>query len=273
MQYGIDLAVLGEYADPRAAVEFAVAAEAAGWDGFFVWDHLGYVWGAPAGDPWIILAAAAQATERLRLGTAVTPLPRRRPHVLAGSVAGLDRLSQGRAIFGVGLGGVPQEFSAFGEESDARIRAEQLDEGLEVIAGLWSGQAVRHHGRHYTVDNVTLAPLPVQRPRVPIWVGGHRPAALRRAARWDGWLEAADDEQSAMVARPEDVARNLAYLRQQRTSDVPFDVALTGVSPAGDSALVREYEAVGVNWWLESLHGLRGSRAELMARVRAGPPA
>ncbi|HEX9107745.1 MAG TPA: TIGR03619 family F420-dependent LLM class oxidoreductase [Longimicrobiales bacterium] len=272
MRYGIDLATLGEYADPRAAVQFAVAAEAAGWDAFFVWDHLAFAWGVPSGDPWVILAAAAQVTTRLSLGTAVTPLPRHRPPTLARTVASLDVLSQGRVIFGAGLGGVPQEFSAFGEDAGLRLRAAQLDEGLDVLAGLWSGAAFTYRGQHYAVEGVTLAPLPVQRPRVPIWIGGHARPALRRAARWDGWLEAADDEQSEMVARPEDVAANLAYIQQHRTAAAPFAVALTGVSPAGDSARVREYEAAGVNWWLESLHGLRGSRADLLARVMAGPP-
>ncbi len=280
MQFAIDLATLGEYADPRVAVQFAVAAEAAGWDAFFVWDHLAFAWGVPSGDPWVILAAAAQATTRLRLGTAVTPLARWRPHVLAHLLADLDVLSQGRVIFGAGLGGVPQEFSAFGEEAEPRHRAERLDEGLEVLAGLWSGEAFTHHGKHFTVEGVTLAPLPVQRPRVPVWIGGDKPPALRRAARWDGWLGAADDEKSEMVTRPEHVAAKLAYIRQHRAASDPpgpqpdgeFAVAVTGVSPAGRPGLVRDYQAAGVNWWLESIHGLRGSRDDLMARVKAGPP-
>jgi probable F420-dependent oxidoreductase len=273
MHFGIDLAVLGEYADPRVAVALALEAEAAGWEAFFVWDHLAFVWGVPAAEPWVTLAAIAQATTRLRLGTAVTPLARRRPQVLANTVATLDVLSQGRVILGVGLGGRPAEFSAFGEDAEPRARAEQLDESLAVLTGLWSGAPLTHHGQHYTVEGVTLAPLPVQRPRVPIWVGGHTLPALRRAARWDGWLEAADDEASARLAQPEHIAAKLAYIRQQRAAADPFDVVVTGFSQPGDEARLREYAGAGVTWWLESLHSRRADRAALLARVRAGPPA
>jgi len=135
MRYGIEVVTLGACAAPRSVVALAQAAEAAGWDGLFVWDHLGFVWGAPSADPWVTLAAAAQATRRLRRGTAVTPLPRRRPQVLASTVATLDLLSGGRVIFGAGLGGVPREFTAFGESADARQRAQRLDEGWSC----WSG--------------------------------------------------------------------------------------------------------------------------------------
>ena len=273
LRFGIDLAALGEYADPRLAVQLAVAAEAAGWEAFFVWDHLAFVWGVPAGEPWVILAAAAQATTRLRLGTAVTPLARRRPQVLANTVATLDVLSQGRVVLGVGLGGKPDEFSAFGEDGEPRVRAEQLDESLAVLTGLWSGAPLTHHGKHYTVNGVVLAPLPVQRPRVPIWVGGHSPPALQRAARWDGWLAAADDEASAKLVQPEWIARQLAVIRQHQAPGAPFDVVVTGLSQPDDTALLREYAQAGVTWWLESLHGRRADRATLLARVRAGPPA
>ena len=181
MHYGIDVATLGDYANPRSVVPLAQAAEAAGWDGIFVWDHLAFAWGVPSGDPWVILAAVAQATSHLKIGTAITPLPRRRPHVLANTIATLDLLSAGRVILGAGLGGVPREFTAFGEEDNPRERAQRLDEGLDLLNRLWAGEPVTHTGAHYTVENVTLAPLPVQRPRVPIWIGGESRPALRRA--------------------------------------------------------------------------------------------
>jgi alkanesulfonate monooxygenase SsuD/methylene tetrahydromethanopterin reductase-like flavin-dependent oxidoreductase (luciferase family) len=133
-------------------VEVAQAAEAAGWEALVIWDHLGYVWGVPSADPWVVLAAAAQATARLLLGTAVTPLPRRRPAVVAGAVTTLDRLSGGRVIFGAGLGGVAEEFTAFGERAAIGDRAAMLDEGLDVVTALWSGRPVRHAGRFYQVD-------------------------------------------------------------------------------------------------------------------------
>ena len=164
-----------------------------------MWDHLAFAWGVPSGDPWVILAAVAQATTHLKLGPAITPLPRRRPHVLANTIATLDLLSEGRVIFGVGLGGVPQEFTAFGEHCPARHRAVQLDEGLQVLDRLWSGKPVTHAGPNYAINEVTLAPLPQQRPRVPIWVGGESRPALRRAARWDGWVIGGDNQDGEMV--------------------------------------------------------------------------
>lgn len=272
MHYGIDVATLGDYANPRLVVPLAQVAEAAGWEGFFVWDHLAFAWGVPSGDPWVILAAVAQATTRLKIGTAITPLPRRRPHILANTIATLDQLSEGRVILGAGLGGVPQEFTAFGEQDDPRGRAQRLDEALDLLGRLWAGEQVVHRGAHYTVENVTLAPLPVQRPRVPIWIGGDSRPALRRAARWDGWIVGGDNEKAEMVTTPEQVAEKVAYIQRHRSVSAPLDVALTGCSTPAEHAFVREFAAVGVTWWLESLHGFRGTYEELQARVMAGPP-
>ena len=188
MRYGIVTANLGDYADPRVTVRLARAAEAAGWEAFFVWDHLGFVRGVPSGDPYVILSAVAASTTRLKLGLAVTPLARRRPQIVANALASLDLLSAGRVIFGAGLGGVPEEFTAFGDPGDAKQRAAMLDEGLTILDGFWSGETVTHRGPHYVVEGVSLEPLPLQRPRIPIWIGGEGGPALRRAARWDGWL-------------------------------------------------------------------------------------
>ena len=273
MHYGIVVVTLGDYANPRLVVPLAQAAEAAGWEVIFVWDHLAFAWRVPSGDPWVTLAAAAQATTRLKLGTAITPLPRRRPHVLANAIATLDQLSAGRVILGAGLGGVPREFTAFGEPDEPRGRAQQLDESLDLLNWLWAGEPVQHKGPHYIVDNVTLAPLPVQRPRVPLWIGGESRPALRRVARWDGWVAGGDNEQGEMIITPEQLAAKVAYIQQHRSASLPLDVALTGCSTPADSTLVREFAAAGVTWWLESLHGFRGSFDALQARVRAGPPA
>ena len=207
MHHGICLANIGTYSDPRVGVRVAEAAEASGWDGVFIWDHLAFVWGAPAADPWITLAAVAGATSRVRIGTAVTPVARRRPQVLAHEVATLDVLSGGRVVFGAGLGGSPVEFGKFGEPTDAAVRAAMLDEGLDLLRRFWSGDEVTHRGDHFTVEGVRLAPTPVQ-PRVPIWIGGNRPASLRRAARWDGWLADSADP-TGMTLSPDDVARSL----------------------------------------------------------------
>ena len=145
MRYGLCLANIGTYSDPRAVVALAEEAEQVGWEALLVWDHLGFVWGPPAADPWVTLAAVAARTSSLVLGTNVTPVPRRRPQVLAHQVATLDVLSDGRAVFAAGIGGITSEFTSFGEEGDARVRAERLDEGLEVLRALWSGDRVDHH--------------------------------------------------------------------------------------------------------------------------------
>ena len=264
VHYGICLANIGTYSDPRVGVRVAEAAEAGGWDGVFIWDHLAFVWGPPAGDPWITLAAIASATSRVRVGTAVTPVARRRPHVLAHELATLDVLSAGRVIFGAGLGGSESEFGKFGEPTDARVRAAMLDEGLDVIRRLWSGAEVTHHGEHFTVDGVTLAPAPVQE-RVPVWIGGNRPASLRRAARWDGWLADSADP-TGMTLSPDDVARSIE--RIARGDD--FDVAVLGQSDRGDPAA---YERAGATWWLENIHDMRGSLDDVLRLVHAAPRA
>jgi len=274
MRYGIVTPNLGEYADPRVAVRLARVAEAAGWEAFFVWDHLGFVRGVPSGDPWIILSAVAALTTRLKLGLAITPLARRRPQVVANAMASLDLLSGGRAIFGAGLGGVPEEFTAFGEPGDAKERAAMLDEGLQILDGLWSGETVTHRGRYYSVQGVTLTPRPLQSPRIPIWIGGEGAPALRRAARWDGWLAPATshDGTPTMAKSPERIAEMVAEIRRLRTTDAPFEVAIDGYSEVGDPALPRAYGAAGATWWLESIHEARGTLDTVMARVKAGPP-
>jgi probable F420-dependent oxidoreductase len=261
VRYGVCLANIGTYSDPRTSVRVACAAEEAGWEAVFVWDHLAFVWGPPAADPWVVLTAVAAATERVRIGTAVTPVARRRPHLLAQTVASLDVFSGGRVIFGAGLGGSESEFGRFGEPTDATVRAAMLDEGLGVLRELWSGEQVNYHGEHYTVDGVTLAPRPVQ-DRVPIWIGGNRKPSLRRAARWDGWLADSADP-TGMTLSPEDVARSIDVIGRGDG----YDVAVLGQSDRGDPAA---YADAGATWWLENLHDMRGSPEEILALVQAG---
>jgi probable F420-dependent oxidoreductase len=263
VRYGICLANIGTYSDPREAVRMARAAEDSGWESVFLWDHLAFVWGPSAADPWVTLAAIASATSRLRIGTTVTPVARRRPQVLAQTVATLDLLSGGRVIFGAGLGGTASEFAKFGEPTDAKVRAAMLDEGLELLRRLWSGEEVNHRGAHYTADGVTLAPTPLQQP-LPIWIGGNRPKSLERAARWDGWVADSADP-TGMTLGPNDVARSLEVIG--RRDD--FDVAVLGQADRGDPPA---YERAGATWWLENVHDRRGTPDEMRELVEAGPP-
>jgi alkanesulfonate monooxygenase SsuD/methylene tetrahydromethanopterin reductase-like flavin-dependent oxidoreductase (luciferase family) len=253
-------------ADPADLVDLGVRAEGAGWDGLFLWDH---VHGSPempvpVVDPWVLLGALAVRTERIRLGTAITPVARRRPQKLAREAATVDALSGGRMILGVGLGEPPEEFIAYGEDPDPRIRAEKLDEALEVIDGLWSGEPFDHEGRHHTVRQALHLPRPVQRPRIPVWtacvVPHERP--LARAARWDGVLLAnLGDEGSIDPVPVDDIRRSIEVIRQQRDpSSGEFDVVVShSAIPTADER--HELAAAGVTWvhvsgWIEELDRL-----------------
>jgi probable F420-dependent oxidoreductase len=262
VRHAVCLANIGTLSDPRLAVRLARAAEASGWDGVFIWDHLAFVWGRPSADPWTTLAAIAASTERVRLGTAVTPVARRRPQVLANQVATLDVLSGGRVVFGAGLGGSPSEFGKFGEPTDENVRASILDEGLDLLRRLWSGEEVTHHGEHYTLDGVTLSPTPLQE-TLPIWIGGNRPASLRRASKWDGWIADSSDP-TRMTLTPDDVRRSVETIGRSEG----FEVAVLGERGRGNPA---DYVRAGATWWLENLHDGRGSFDELLAFAAAGP--
>ena len=168
MKFSFNIQNFAPFDDVHRVVELAKEAEAGGWDGFFLWDHIHWD-GPPMLDPWVTLAAIAMATERIRFGALVTPLARRRPWTLARETVTLDHLSRGRLIVGAGLGfPVDVEFERLGEETDDRVRAQKLDEGLDILTGLWSGEPFSYQGEHYQLDNVTFLPRPVQQPRIPI---------------------------------------------------------------------------------------------------------
>ena len=265
MQFAVDLAPLGEMADPRLLARLAMAAERSGWDGVSTWDVLATTMGGAA-DPFVALAAVASATERLRLITSVVVLPRRRPQLVAQAAATLDLLSGGRLVLGIGAGGDPSDFTAFGESFDAPARAARLDADAEQIDRWLRG-----------AGEVPVSPPPVQAPRPPMWIGGAKPGALRRAARWDGWIAVATAEDYAtMLLSPEDLAAKIAVIAAERSAldrdGLPFDVALFAHSEPGDEAKVAAYGHAGVTWWLESLSPVRGSLAALEARIEAGPP-
>jgi alkanesulfonate monooxygenase SsuD/methylene tetrahydromethanopterin reductase-like flavin-dependent oxidoreductase (luciferase family) len=247
----------GSFADARLVADLAARTEAAGWDGWFLWDHVVHLRGdEPVVDPWMALALAATATSRIRLGTLVTPVPRRRPWNLARQVATLDQISGGRAVLGVGIGSVRTgEFRDFGEETDPVRRAAMLDEGLELIAGLWSGETVHHKGENYQVDGFAFRPVPVQDP-LPVWVGAvwpHR-RPLRRAARWQGVFP-------ERLPGPEAVAQ----IRREVGPDKDIVVSSREHHPA------RELAAAGATWWLLSLQA-DDAIGEVEALIDAGPP-
>ena len=273
MKFAINVPNFGPYADARLTASLAREAEQRGWDGFHVWDHIhgeGQT-GAPTADPWILLAAVALATERIRIGTMVTPVARRRPWKLARETVTLDRLSDGRLTLGVGLGyPADLEFTALGEEADDRVRAEKLDEGLDLLAALWSGESISHHGRHYRLSDVQFLPQPVQQPRIPIWVArisGQAP--LRRAARWDGVFPLDPVE---LFPTPEAVRRVIADVRGYRDPAAgPFDVLVPLMligDATEDAARVAAYDDAGVTWGHVGAPGVE----ELRARIAAGPP-
>lgn len=286
MRYCVNVPIFGEYADARVLAAMAREAEDAGWDGFFVWDHI--QWSGendgeprqPSVDPWLALAAIALATDRIKLGPMVTPVARRRPWKLARETVTLDHLSNGRLILGVGLGFPPGlEFTDFGEDGDAKVRAEKLDEGLDVLVGLWSGEPFSYTGKHYTLTNAQLLPKPLQQPRIPIWVAGIWPKAkspFRRAAQWDGIQPILADDVVPLDQFPAELANMIAYINTHRSHNHPFDVA-AGAETAGDGSvadrqIVQAYADAGVTWWMEAISHWRGSLDQMRERIRRGPP-
>jgi len=293
----VSLPNFGEGIDARVIAGIARDAEEAGWDGFFLWDDLlaefspGRI---PVVDPWIALSAAALSTSRLRLGPMVTPLPRRRPVKLARETASLDHLSGGRLTLGVGIGAMPYQWDYLGEEPDMRVRGAMLDEGLEVLSGLWTGEPFEHRGEYYRVGGeppeeewrAIFYPPPLQRPRIPIWVAGTWPAKppFRRAVRWDGVFPRKAEGGRILPMTPQDVRDVTRYVAEHRTNNEPFDVVVAGKTPGDDRAsgagLVAPYEEAGLTWWLESIDPWRFGWTEdepwptgdMRARVRQGPP-
>jgi alkanesulfonate monooxygenase SsuD/methylene tetrahydromethanopterin reductase-like flavin-dependent oxidoreductase (luciferase family) len=247
---GIFLAPFDELVDPRLLAELAQRAEARGWDGFFLWDHIKYREPVEAvSDPWIALSAVACATERLRLGPMVTPLSRRRVQKLARETVTLDHLSGGRLTLGVGLGGSNSgELGPFGEVEDARERAQLLDQGLERLSAFWAGE---------------FKPLPVQRPRIPVWVASRWPnrRPLKRAARWDGLFP-------IELPGPEALPELVGEVRTLRGSDSGgFDFVIEIEEPGGDPG---PWEQAGATWVLTGF-GRQPREAEVRAAIDAGP--
>jgi alkanesulfonate monooxygenase SsuD/methylene tetrahydromethanopterin reductase-like flavin-dependent oxidoreductase (luciferase family) len=240
----IFVAPFGELSEPRVLARLAGEAEAAGFDGFFLWDHI--VYSAPVthvADPWVAMAAIACATSRIRIGPMVTPTPRRRVQKLARETVTLDRLSDGRLVLGVGIGGDRHgEFGPFGDETDARERARRLDADLDTLARLWGGD---------------FQPEPVQQPRIPVWVAVRWPnrRPLQRAVRWDGVFP-------VELPGPDELAELVAEM----PGDRPFDVVITH-APGTDFG---PWEAAGATWCLTGF-GNDPREAAVREAIAAGP--
>ena len=287
MKYAINIINFGDCGDAATLAELAQTAESVGWDGFFVWDHI--AWDGrimPMVDPWVALTAIATSTDRIRIGLMVTPLPRRRPWKFARETVSLDRLSSGRMIVGVGIGDALAEFNNLGEVVDLKTRGAMLDEGLQVVNGLWSGKPFSFVGEHYTVKDAHFLPATQQQPRIPVWVGGKWPnrAPFRRAAQWDGVfpiLSGTDTE-----SYPTQIREMMHFLLDHRKSNDPFDVTVQGTTPGNDSMhaaeVVAEYAEAGVTWWQEAINEHRRDLIDRASktswidavrwRIQQGPP-
>jgi alkanesulfonate monooxygenase SsuD/methylene tetrahydromethanopterin reductase-like flavin-dependent oxidoreductase (luciferase family) len=247
--------------------------ERLGWDGMFLWDNILSTFDDTGrlDDTTVALTAVVLATERIHCGPIVTPLARRRPWKVAKEMATLDRLSGGRLILGVGLGG-RWDFAPFGEAPFGPERGAMLDEALAVLTACWRGEDVHHRGRHFTVDGARMRPVPVQQPRIPIWTAGYWPgtAPFHRAARWDGVAPLRKGRQFEGLT-PDELASCVDYIRGRRASDTPLEVVYFRTAP-NDGAGIDEYEDAGATWWLESTNPATESLHQFRARVLAGPP-
>lgn len=263
MRHAVFLPPFGELADPRVVADLAASAEGSGWDGVFLWDHVLRPPTEPAeiADVWISLAAVAMATTTIRLGPMVTPVTRRRPHVLARQTVTLDQLSRGRLTVGMGLGvDSGGELSRFGETVDAVTRGNRLDEGLDLLTALWSGDEVRHHGEHFRADGVRFLPRPLQEPRIPIWLAARGDARrpVRRAARYDGLFPIEVDADG--------LARMVDLVVAERGDLDGFDIAVRGEPGVDLADLARR----GATWAMWSF--LPGEPAALIqAAIESGP--
>ena len=262
MKFSVTLGAAGDGRDPAALADLAALAEAAGWDAFLLEDYVSCR-GLPTYDPWVCLAAIAVATARIRIGTTVTPLPRRQPWELAAQAVSVDHLSGGRLILGVGSGAADDPaLTAAGTPATASERAAQLDEGLQVLTALWTGTAVHHHGDYHRIDGLQLAATPLQQPRIPIWVGGdlRRPGVRRRLTRWDGacvYRERALD--------PGDV-RDIAAL----IGAAGRDLAGYDIKVSGNQDQLSGFAAAGATWWGRWIPPGRPGEARKI--ISDGPP-
>lgn len=278
MQFGLFVPPFDGLADPRRVAELAAAAEDVGWAGLFLWDHMLADPGMAVGEAWTTLAAIAMTTGRIRIGTMVTPLSRRRPWVLARQVVALDQLSNGRLVMGIGLGDDGwREFSAFGEVTEPVSRGRILDESLQAVQRLLGGDQVDFDGHHLSVHAPPFLPRPVQDP-VPFWAACRWPnrKPLARAALLQGCFPIFRGRQGSPPPPTADDLITLRRVLRDLGAAEPYDivvrVALHRLEPGRRADRVAELAEAGVTWTLQSFPPGQDA-AEVERIVRAGPPA
>jgi hypothetical protein len=275
MKYGIVI----DAGDARTIAGLAEEAEAVGWDGVFISDAIDTEFkpgqAFPWFDPWVALAAIAMKTERIRMGTLIAAVPRRRPWKLARETVSIDQLSGGRLILGVGVGAAEDDggFRKVGEAMDLKVRAKLMDECLEIVSGLWSGKPFSFSGEHYRVEGMTMLPGPVQTPRIPVWVPGVwlKEKSMRRTLCWDGIIP--QKYRSMERTTPDEIRAIKAYVTERRQEATPFDIIVGDATPGNNLKKavekVRPYEEAGATWWIEHVWG---DAKKLSKRIIQGPP-
>ena len=260
MRFAVAIPNADHFGDVDTLVGLANAAEEEGWDGFFLWDHLLFTHAQPVPvcDPWTTLGAIAKATNRLKLGTLITPVARYEPWALAQAIMTLDRLSHGRVIVGVGLGSPDDDFLPFWKGCtcrELRARRSRYREGLALLTRLLTGQTINHSGKNYELHNVTLLPGGHNGRTIPMWVGGdhenhfareranHHHGAVPIAWGADGYPRALMEREVTTYVKGLAAGLDFAYWN-------PADI--TPLSPTRASAI----ESAGATWWIETTkHG------------------
>lgn len=261
-------------------LEMTREAEAYGWDGVFTWDGIS-IGETDTYDPWTMLGAMATVTERVTLGAMVFALPRRRPWKVAREAITVDHLSKGRLVMPVALGASPDDGGISRvntDTTDRKIRAQRLDETLEILTLAWSGETVSFEGEHYQMTDMIFRPKPVQEPRIPIWNVGAWPRekSMRRTIAWDGIIPMNAEDAFAPIT-PKMLREIMAWVREHREAESPFDVVIEGVTDGADEGATRDRIAplaeAGATWWIESRWDQdRDTPEVLLERIRQGPP-
>jgi len=275
MQYGVVLPIT----DPARMAEFGEAAEQAGWDAVFVAEM---IWGP---DAWVCLTAIAMKTERIGLGTMLSPISRMRPWKLASETATLDRISRGRVRLAVGLGALETGFAAFGEVTDRKTRIELMEEGLEVMQLLWKNEPFTFEGKHYHIDSSQVDAalqewgiVPVQQPRIPIWLTGAWPreVSMQRTLKFDGLLPNFISAPGPLGQPSHDEFRTMSdFVREHRDPDRPFDIVMEGETANNSPEYlekVEQWRQAGATWWIESPWSHQDDFDYLRQRIAMGPP-